>query len=335
MAITADLQSRKWQITINNPLKKGYTREHIKETLSCFKSCVYWCASDEVGEGGTPHVHIFFACASAVRFSTVKSRFEGGHFEIAHGTCSQNRDYVFKLGKWETDKKHETNLPETHEEWGEMPVERQGQRNDLADLYDMVRGGMTNAEILEANPSYITVFDKLDRVRLTILGDRFRQLRRENIHITYIQGPAGCGKTRYVRDKYGDVNVYSVDDYRKHPFDSYNGEDVLLLDEYRNSFSLGYFLKVTDVYPLHFSTRYCDRYAAYTRVFIVSNWVLEKQYADICREDKESYSGFLRRIHDVMVWENGAFKIYTTAEYLKRDTKFHTLTKEEQQRLPF
>ena len=46
-------------------------------------------------------------------------------------------EYVFKTGKWLKDKKHETNLPNTHEEYGEVPVERKGTRNDLSDLYEM------------------------------------------------------------------------------------------------------------------------------------------------------------------------------------------------------
>lgn len=32
-----DTQCRKWQVTINNPLEKGYTHEKIKEILSQYK----------------------------------------------------------------------------------------------------------------------------------------------------------------------------------------------------------------------------------------------------------------------------------------------------------
>ena len=143
-----DTQSRKWQITINNPVEKGYKHERIKEELIKFKSLVYWCIADEIGENHTYHTHVFIALNSAARFSTIKSRFEGAHYEMANGTCQQNRNYVFKEGKWEKDKKKETNLPETHEEFGELPIERQGARNDLADLQDMIRQGYSNYDII-------------------------------------------------------------------------------------------------------------------------------------------------------------------------------------------
>ena len=53
-----DTQSRKWQITINNPLEKGFTHDRIKEILSSLK-LVYWCMADEIGENGTYHTHIY------------------------------------------------------------------------------------------------------------------------------------------------------------------------------------------------------------------------------------------------------------------------------------
>lgn len=52
-----DSQSRKWQVTINNPQEKGYTHERLKETLAAMKSVIYWCMADEIGENGTYHTH--------------------------------------------------------------------------------------------------------------------------------------------------------------------------------------------------------------------------------------------------------------------------------------
>ena len=92
-----DIQSRKWQITINNPVEKGYTHDSIKQTLAKFKSCVYWCLSDEIGGlTQTQHTHVYMACSSAVRFSTLFKRFEGAHFEVAkdfnpRSSCEERR----------------------------------------------------------------------------------------------------------------------------------------------------------------------------------------------------------------------------------------------------
>ena len=58
--------SRKFQITINNPIDKGYTHEQIKTILNEF-SLVYACFCDEIGlESGTPHTHIFLIAKNGV-----------------------------------------------------------------------------------------------------------------------------------------------------------------------------------------------------------------------------------------------------------------------------
>ena len=142
--VNDNVRSRKWQITINNPVEKGYDHTVIKNLLLGLKSCIYWCLCDEIGENGTYHTHIYLACSNAVRFSTLKNKFPVAHLEFVRGTSQENRDYILKTGKWEKHRKKETNLSDTFEEWGEMPVERQGARNDLADLYDSIKQGMTN-----------------------------------------------------------------------------------------------------------------------------------------------------------------------------------------------
>ena len=217
-----DSQGRKWQITINNPVEKGYTHDKIKEELSTLKSLVYYCMTDEVGQ--THHTHIFVAFSSGVRFSTLKTKYKEAHFEIAHGTSEQNRDYIAKTGKWENDKKHGTSIAGTFEEYGEIPIERQGARNDLANLYDLIKSGVSNYQIIEDNPEYMFHLDKIERARQTIKAETYKDIFII-MEVTYIWGETGTGKTRSVMEKFGYSNVYRVTDYA-HPFDAYTGEDV-------------------------------------------------------------------------------------------------------------
>lgn len=315
--MTDNSQSRKWQITINNPETKGYTHEVIKEKLKEFKSCVYWCMADETGEAGTYHTHIYIACSSAVRFSTIRKKFEGGHFEMANGTSQQNRDYVYKEGKWVKDKKAETNHKETQEEFGEMPVERQGKRNDLDDLFDMIRSGMTDYEIIESSPSYLMNIDKIEKVRQIILTEQFKNYWR-NVECTYIFGVTRSGKTRGVMEQYGYENVYRVSNY-KNPFDLYRGQPVLLLDEYCSTLYLQEFLEITDGYPLALRARYADKTACYVKVYVVSNIPLEQQYPNVAQENKQQYDAFLARFHKVVHYTKDSVKTYNSVdEYFNR-----------------
>lgn len=293
----ADSQSRKWQVTINNPYNKGYTHDKLREILSSMKSVIYWCMCDETGENGTFHTHIYLQGRGGINFSTIKKRFDGGHFEMAKGTAIQNRDYVTKSGKWEKDKKSETNHPETFEEWGEMPVERQGARNDLADVYSMVKQGMTNFEIIEQIPDVMFQIDKLEIVRQTIRDQEFSEVWRD-LHVEYVYGDTGTGKTRSIMERYGYRNVYRVTDY-KHPFDGYMGQDVVLFEEFRSSLLLGDMLKYLDGYPVVLPCRYANKQACFTKVYICTNLSLKEQYRDIQRESPGDYLAFLRRIHVV------------------------------------
>lgn len=307
-----DTQSRKWQITINNPLEKGYTHERIKEELGGIKSMVYWCMSDEVGEQGTYHTHVYVACNSGVRFSTIKKKFESAHFEMAKGTSQQNKDYVFKEGKWEKDKKHETNKFETHEEYGEMPMERQGSRNDLADLYDTIKQGMTNDEIISIYPQYLFNIDKIERARQTIKEAEYRKVFRM-LDVTYIFGKTGTGKTRGIMENYGYENVYRVTDY-EHPFDGYKGQEVVVFEEFRSSLKIQDMLNFLDGYPLELPCRYANKIACYTKVYLVTNIGLNEQYTSIQDEYKETWNALIRRIHKIKEYSTSGIVEYSSYE---------------------
>jgi len=311
---TIDTQSRKWQTTINNPIEKGFTHDYIKEVLGSFNSMLYWCMADEIGECGTHHTHIYTAFSSAVRFSSMKRKFNGAHFEMAHGTSQQNRDYIYKEGKWEKDKKKETHLIETREEYGQIPVERQGARNDISDMVDMVKNGACDMEIIDQHPQMALQLDRIDRLRQRIRDDKMKNIYRE-ILTTYIYGQTGTGKTRGVLEKYGYENVYRITDYT-HPFDGYKGQDVVLFEEFRSNIRIGDMLTYLEGYPQELPCRYSNKVACYTKVYFTSNVSLIEQYENIQREHKETWNAFLRRIHTVHEYKAGAIIEKTVAEEL-------------------
>lgn len=312
---TSDVRSRKWLLTINNPKEKGFTHEAIKAEIEKLKGCIYWCMSDEVGlKEKTYHTHVYMAFHDATRFSTLHKRFEGAHFDVAKGTSQQNTEYVFKNGKWADTEKEDTRVEGTQESWGEMPVERQGKRNDIDDLYDMIKQGMTDYEILESNPSYMLQIDKIEKIRQTVTMDRFKKEERE-LSVIYIYGETGTGKTRYVYDNHGFENVYRVTDYN-HPFDSYRGQEVLCFDEFRSGIPLPLMLQYLDRYPLELPCRYANKWACYTKVYIISNIALREQYRYVQREEWESWQAFLRRINEVHAHIGGKVHKGTPKDFL-------------------
>lgn len=331
-----DIQRNAWNETINNPLTYGYSHHTILEKLiTGFPTLRYACMADEIGEQGTPHTHIYIYFNSRVRFSTLKRRFPEAHLEPAHGSVDDNIDYIKKRGKWENTEKAETRVEGTFEEWGDKPIQK-GKYFEYEELYQMIRAGYSNSEILAYNNDYILDIDRLDKVRTTLLIDEFKEKRRLDLKVVYISGATGTGKTRGVLDEHGDSNVYRVSDYQ-HPFDGYACQTVIAFDEFRNSLKLSDMLNYCDIYPIQLPARYSNKFACYNTVYIISNWRLEEQYQETQKENKESWKAFLRRIHEVRVYdEDGNIKVYHSVdEYLNRDTNFHEITKEEQETLPF
>lgn len=162
----------------------------------------------------------------------------------------------------------------------------------------MIKGGASNVEILNEYPTAMNQLKNIDAVRQTFLEDEYAENFR-HIDGYYIWGKTGVGKTRFVMEKYGYRNVYHVTNY-VHPFDSYKGQAVILFDEFRSSLPIKDMLQYTDGHPAMLPCRYVDRVACYTKIYIVSNIPLEKQYPNVQIEEPETWDAFLRRIPNVM-----------------------------------
>ena len=135
-------------------------------------------------------------------------------------------------------------------------------------------------------------------------------------------GLTGAGKTRDIYAEHSDENVYRVTDY-KHPFDGYSTESILVFEEFRNSLPLKEMLNYLDIYPIQLCARYANRYACYTKVYICTNWKLEKQYEYEQKEDIESYNALLRRIHKVKEYTaQGIIEYPDVSTYFNRANSF-------------
>lgn len=344
--MSARKQSRKWNLTINEPIEKGWSHEKLNNTLQEIASMVYFCMGDEVGENETFHTHIYFVTKNPKPFTTVKNFFPEAHIESPDGTSQQNRDYIFKdgakfnknpeTGEYDyTDsqgKKHAgTHYDSSNEEWGELPQERQGARTDIADLYEMIKDGYSDFEIMETNPNYMMNLEKIERARQTYRDSLFSDSKRD-VETTYIWGVTGAGKTRYVVEKYGYSNIYRVTDY-SHPFDSYKGQDVILFEEFRSSLPISDMLKYLDIHPCELPSRYFNKTACYTKIYFCTNIDLRDQYRHVQQEEKETWLSFLRRINYVSVMVDGRSMTFPTEEYL--DDNWFFLNNDDLDGIPF
>ena len=289
--------TRKFQLTFNNPQTHGFTHERIRSILEQFPGLEYWCMCDETGEQGTPHTHLYMASKNAIQYETIHRRFYGVHVEAANGSHRENRDYIRKEGKWLDDAKHETNHPETFEEWGELPPDKSKSETQADRITQMVKDGKSNAEILAELPTAYSKLNYIEQARQTLLEAQYKDKWRE-LSVTYIWGETGAGKTRSIMEQHGYSKVYRVTDYT-HPFDNYKGQDVILFEEFRSSLPLAAMLNYLDGYPVELPCRYANKVACYTKVYLVSNIPLHEQYPNVQQNEPESWNAFNRRIHEV------------------------------------
>jgi hypothetical protein len=251
------------------------------------------------------HCHIIIQNETQIRFNTLKNILPYGDIEKQRGSNKECYEYCLHIDKksLETEKDQydetciKTNI-EDLETWKKLD-NKLGARNDLTQIVEDIKNGANKYDILDNYPSqYVRYSDAFLKVQQELLEkenvNKFRELK-----ITYIYGSTGVGKTRYVMEKYGYENVYRATNYDSGAFDGYNGQDVILFDEFRSSIPIASMLTYLDGYPICLPCRYRNKYALFTKVYIISNIPLSKQYLVIQTSEPKTYDAFLRRITEV------------------------------------
>lgn len=210
-------------ITVNNPVDNEYK---FPEWVSY---CVYQL---EKGENGTPHHQMYCEFERAVNMSTVKSWLPRAHIERRKGTQSQAIDYCTKEdtridGPWE---------------YGEP--KRQGARSDLEAPCELIKEGVSMTQIAQEYPVEVVKFHRgFDRLNALLNPPH----KRDGIIIHVLWGPPGTGKSRRAHELYPDAYTYV--DNTQGWFDGYEGQSVVLMDEFSCETPLRLLLRMFDRYP--------------------------------------------------------------------------------------
>lgn len=199
-----------------------------------------------------------------------------------------------------------------------------------AELYELIQEGKSNFAIIDEKPDFINQLERIDRVRQIVQEEAFKEIFR-NLNVSYFYGETGSGKTRSVMEKFGYSNVYRITNY-KNPFDQYQGQDVIVFEEFQSSIPINQMLIYLDGYPVALPCRYADKIACYTKVYILSNIDIREQYTDIQHHNHETWKAFLRRINTIKVFTQNDIKEYTVKDYFDA---FRYLTEKELQEIPF
>lgn len=301
-------RSRKWfcRVTKTNNTQNGlyeYDFDDLYKTLCSKYTYVLFALHDK--DQNNIHAHIIIQNKQAIRFNTLKNLLPYGDIQKQRGSNKECYEYCLHIDEKSKGKEKDiydescmrTNI-QNIDEWKKLENE-QGFRTDIADMLEYIRAGHSEDDFIKEYPSqYVRYGNRIREFYQKCLRERYSNTFRQ-LHITYIYGSTGVGKTRYVMEKHGYDKVYRVTNYGNGAFDNYNSQDVILFDEFRSSIKIAEMLTYLDGYPVDLHCRYANKPAVFTKVYIISNIPLYDQYKDVQKNEPQTYDAFCRRINVV------------------------------------
>jgi len=281
------------------PFKHNNKIIKIKDIVSKLSPYKYLVFQLEQGQDtGYKHYQLYVEFENARYWTSIQKIFGFAHIEIRNGTQKEAYDYCTK---------EDTRLHGPFE-FGKRPVFNSKNTNSgLREKFiQAISLGASDRDLLLQFP---TIFKKqmVDEYR-SILGVKdYYEVNNRDLEVIYLFGLSGVGKSSYIRREHEANDIYVVSDYDKDPFGNYNGQDIIVFDEYRSNFNLTQILQYLDIYPLFLPSRYTNKLAKYTKVYVVSNWSLEQQYINLPHQDRQA---FLNRFK---------YRIHITDDYITRD----------------
>lgn len=246
-------RSRGWCFTLNN-----YTEDDFSCARALCKSADYGIIGLEIGKEGTQHLQGYIYKSNRYSFNTVKELIPRAHIESAKGSPQQNIKYCSKDGQFT--------------EWGTRP--EQGKRNDISEFRDAIWNNLSEEELLIEYPEMMAKYDRFyQRCRNVLLKKQAQKM--EPPIVTVLVGEPGIGKTKSVYDNHDINDIYKMEcgDGSSNSiwWDNYNGEQVILIDDFHNNFKLDYMLRLLDRYPMKLNIKGGHTWKCATHIYITSN----------------------------------------------------------------
>lgn len=250
--------------------------EQIREEWACSGKGRSSGATACVSADGKFHIHMGVYASSQIGFTALTNVLGKAHVMPQRGTKEELIAYIKKDGKHA--EKGETVLYASDME---EIQDGQGKRNDLSNMNDMIQSGMTPNEIFRMDIKY-RKWDKL--IKDAYFDKRYQETPiHRDIKVNWLFGGTGTGKTHIVTDlaeKYGEDNIYMVTDYAN-GFDKYNGEPILIMDEFRGQLPYSVMLTILQGYKQQIHARYTNIVTLWNEVYITSPLTPYEVYQNI------------------------------------------------------
>lgn len=265
-------------------------------------------------EQGLYHIHDAVTFPTTKRRNAVSKMFGNCHVEEMRGTKEQAADYIEKNGKFK--EKGEDVLVIFGNKDGIK--DNQGKRTDLCNFDNEVLTEYSQTGTFDLNNYILMHCSNITQER--ILQSRFERILRKYqptwrpMRVIYVEGESGSGKSRGAVERFPNAFRTNVSDKTNFPFNGYQGEDVLWLDELRPGiFRHAEFMQILDGYKMDIDVKYGRFPALWSTVVITSAF---------------SYNDWYK---DGMKYEIGRkeFERRITERYIAKDGEWIQLTKDE------
>lgn len=178
----------------------------------------------------------------------------------------------------------------------------QGIREDIEDIKKRIEKGENDYHISQDHfGQYAQKHKWFAKYRGLHLAEKSKKFR--HLNVKFLSGPTACGKTRYAYEKHDINDIFKINcsDGLKW-FDGYEGQSVLILDEFKNQVPLTRLLDLLDGYQCRLEYKGGMTYAQWTTVYITSNLHEEEVYPS---QTKTLVEPLWRRITEcVNFWNN-------------------------------
>lgn len=162
-------------------------------------------------------------------------------------------------------------------EWGHWDRGGKGTRNDIGDLKIAISAGATKLDLMENFPIAWRLTRSIDEFML-LRQHRARQDGGTKVmNIECLVGDSGCGKSHTCRTMYPGA-FWLANGPTGAWWDGYNGEDVVIVDEFYGWLPWDTLLRLTDVYPFDVHVKGGVRPFLATHIIFTSNRTIESWY---------------------------------------------------------
>lgn len=246
--------------TLNNYSDQEY--EQISKIDIIANKIRYIIVAKEIGESGTPHLQGYIEYNTTIRMSGIKKQISNRiHIEERKGTSEQALMYCKKDGNFIEQGEPKLTKNKLTDKAGD-----QGRRQDLLNIWQSIKQGFSQSELLETYPIEYAKYGKAIDKYYTI-NEPARD-RNSETQVFWYYGATGTGKSKQVYDENND-QVFTPKNFKW--WDGYDRHRVVLLDDVRADYCKFHeWLTLTDRYQYKVEVKGGMRQLVANKIYITA-----------------------------------------------------------------